>query len=133
MSELFLTGNNNGINIINEKLFYPILLLVILIVETCLAIAYQGWLNNSPGKPVYAPPIGGIVKDKLGQAVCGGGQCLVNSPGNIVYSSQVAGYSLIDGRGRVLISGGCVPASAALCPFPKNNVIGDEIISFGTT
>jgi len=103
-----------------KKSFYPILLLSILIVGPYSAIAHQGCVNNSLGKPVCAPPIGGIVKDKHGQPVCGRGQCLANDLGNIVCSSQIGGYSSIDAHGRVLCTGGCVPASASLCQFPKN-------------
>ena len=106
--------------------FYSILLLTILIVEPCVAVAHQGCVNNSLGKPVCAPPIGGIVKDKHGQPVCGRGQCLADSLGNIVCSSQIGGYSSKDARGRAVCTGGCVSASASLCQFPKINGAGDE-------
>lgn len=102
-----------------KKSFYPVLLLAILTVTPCLAVAHQGCVNNSLGKPVCASPLGSIVKDKLGVPVCGRGQCLANSLGNIVCSPLAGGYSSKDARGRVLCTGGCVPASASLCQFPK--------------
>ncbi|MFV9616553.1 MAG: hypothetical protein ACNYZG_11395 [Gammaproteobacteria bacterium] len=103
-----------------KKTFYPILLLAILIVAPCIAAAHQGCVNNSLGKPVCAPPTGGISLDKHGQPVCGRGQCLANNLRDIVCSSQVGGFSSKDARGRVVCTGGCVPASASLCQFPKN-------------
>ena len=109
-----------------KKSFYPILLLVILIVEPCIAFAHQGCVNNSLGKPVCAPAMGGIMKDKYGSPVCGRGQCLANSLGNIVCSSQTGGYSSRDARGRVVCTGGCVSASASLCQSPTIYETGDK-------
>lgn len=103
-----------------KKLFYPILLLTILLAAPCIAAAHQGCLNNSLGKPVCAPPIGGIIKDKNGRPVCGRGQCLANDLGNIVCSPQVGGYSSRDAHGKVVCTGGCVSAAASLCQSPKN-------------
>ena len=102
-----------------KKSFYPILLLAILTVTPCLAIAHQGCVNNSLGKPVCAPPIGGIIKDKHGRPVCGRGQCMANDLGNIVCSPQIGGYSSIDAHGKVACTGGCVSAAASLCQSPK--------------
>jgi len=103
-----------------KKIFYPILLLTILIVAPCIAVAHQGCVNNSLGKPVCAPPMGDIIKDKLGRPVCGKGQCLANDLGNIVCSPQVGGYSSTDAHGKVVCTGGCVSATASLCQSPKN-------------
>jgi hypothetical protein len=108
-----------------KKSFYSILLLAILTVEPGIAVAHQGCVNNSLGKPVCAPPIGDIVKDKHGRPVCGRGQCLADSLGNIVCSTQIGGYSSKDARGRAVCTGGCVLASASLCQFPKINGVGD--------
>ena len=109
-----------------KKTFYSILLLTIFIVEPCIAVAHQGCVNNSLGKPVCAPPIGDIVKDKHGRPVCGKGQCLADNLGNIVCSSQIGGYSSKDARGRAVCTGACVPASASLCQFPKIYDAGDK-------
>ena len=108
-----------------KKLFYSILLLTMLIFEPCIAIAHQGCVNNSLGKPVCAPPTGGIMKDKHGRPVCGKGQCLADSLGNIVCSSQIGGYSSRNARGQVVCTGGCVSATASLCQSPKINEEGD--------
>ena len=108
-----------------KKSFYSILLLAILTAEPGIAAAHQGCVNNSLGKPVCAPPIGDIVKDKHGKPVCGRGQCLADSLGNIVCSTQIGGYSSQDVRGRAVCTGGCVPASASLCQFPKINDAGE--------
>jgi hypothetical protein len=119
-SELFSREQAMSETLKMKKLFYPILLLAILIVEPCIAVAHQGCVNNSMGKPVCAPPMGGIMKDKHGSPVCGRGQCLANSLGNIVCSSQIGGYTSKDARGRAVCTGGCVSASASLCQSPKN-------------
>ena len=103
-----------------NKSFYPLLLLALLIVAPCMAVAHQGCVNNSLGKPVCAPPMGGIIKDKHGRPVCGRGQCLANDMGNIVCSPQIGGYSSTDAHGKVVCTGGCVPATASLCQSPKN-------------
>ena len=102
-----------------KKSFYPILLVALFIIKPCIAVAHQGCVNNSLGKPVCAPPIGGIIKDKHGRPVCGRGQCLANDLGNIVCSPQIGGYSSTDAHGKVVCTGGCVPATASLCQFPK--------------
>ena len=125
-SELFSREKAMSETLKMKKLFYPILLLAILIVEPCIAVAHQGCVNNSLGKPVCAPPMGGIMKDKHGRQVCGRGQCLADSLGNIVCSSQIGGYSSRDARGRVVCTGGCVSASASLCQSPKIKEAGDK-------
>lgn len=108
-----------------KKLFYPVFLLAILFLKSGIVDAHQGCINNSFGKPVCAPPMGGIVKDRLGQPVCGRGQCLANSLGDIICSSQTGGYSSKDARGKVVCTGGCVSASAALCQLPKTYEAGE--------
>jgi len=101
-----------------KKSFCSILLLALFIFTPCIAVAHQSCVNNSLGKPVCAPAMGGIVKDKHGQPVCGKGQCLADSLGNIVCSSQVGGYSSKDARGQAVCTGGCEPALASLCQYP---------------
>ena len=112
-----------------KKKFYLISLSAILLFETSMAVAHQGCINNSLGKPVCAPPIGGIVKDKHGQPVCGKGQCQADSLGNIICSPQIGGYTTIDARGRTVCTGGCVSASASLCQLPKNNAAANVEIN----
>jgi len=114
-----------------KKIIHYVCLLAILIFESSIAAAHQGCINNSLGKPVCAPPIGGIVKDKHGRPVCGKGQCQADSLGNIICSSQIGGYTTINARGRTVCTGGCVSASASLCQSPKINAavnveIGDR-------
>lgn len=104
-----------------KKIFYLVSLSAILLFESSMAVAHQGCINNSLGKPVCAPPIGGIVKDKHGRPVCGKGQCLADSLGNIICSSQIGGYTTLDARGRTVCTGSCVSASASLCQSPKIN------------
>ena len=103
-----------------NKTIYPALLLTLLNVMPGVALSHQGCEMNSLGKPVCAPPLGGIAKDKYGQPVCGNGQCLTNNLGNIVCSAQKGGYSTIDARGQTVCTGGCEPASASSCQSPKN-------------
>ena len=104
-----------------KKIFYLVSLSAILLFESNMAVAHQGCINNSLGKPVCAPPIGGIVKDKHGRPVCGKGQCQADSLGNIICSSQIGGYTTIDARGRTVCTGSCVSASASICQSPKIN------------
>jgi hypothetical protein len=103
-----------------NKTTYPIFLLALLFIIPGTALSHQDCEINSLGKPVCAPPMGGITKDKYGQPVCGMGQCLANNLGNIVCSAQKGGYSTIDLRGQTVCTGGCIPASASSCQTPKN-------------
>ena len=111
-----------------KKIFYLVSLSAILLLKSSMAVAHQGCINNSLGKPVCAPPIGDIIKDKHGRPVCGEGQCQADSLGNIICSSQIGGYTTIDARGRTVCTGSCVSASASLCQSPKiNEAVNVEI------
>lgn len=103
-----------------NKITNTLLLFALLCIAPGTVLSHQGCVINSLGKPVCAPAMGGIAKDKYGQPVCGNGQCLANNLGNIVCSAQKGGYSTIDLRGQTICTGGCRPASASSCQSPDN-------------
>jgi hypothetical protein len=58
---------------------------------------------------MFCPPPGeGIAKDRLGQVLCGPGECVRDGLGKILCSSQPRGYAGRDLLGAVQCIGGCV-------------------------
>jgi hypothetical protein len=59
------------------------------------------------------------MRDNTGRIVCGHGQCMENSAGVIVCSSQRGGFVAKDAVSRIVCTGGCVEGSSSLCQAPK--------------
>ena len=93
--------------------------LFIALAATSTAYAQGGCTQNSIGQVVCAPPGGGVQTNSIGQVVCGPGQCLVNSIGQVMCSSQPGGGAMTNSIGQVVCVGGCVQASPSYCQSPR--------------
>jgi len=71
------------------------------------------------GQVYCSPPNGSIKLNQVGEILCGVGQCVTNSLGQMLCSSQPGGSAIIAALGNTLCTGGCVPASASLCQIPR--------------
>ncbi len=58
---------------------------------------------------------GTIVKDNVGNLVCGKGECRKDNAGNYKCSKVPGGGAEIDAVNDVLCLGGCEPASSSMC------------------
>ncbi len=68
---------------------------------------------------VCPPPGGDLVRDMYNRAICGKGQCVIDSNGKVKCSSLFGGGAVIDSRGEALCVGGCEEGRAAFCVRPQ--------------
>ena len=99
--------------------FLNLLIFLLLVLSMTKVSAHVGCLKDSLGKPFCAPPNGGIVRDSAGRIVCGLGQCMENSRGVAVCSSQPGGFVTRDSVSRVVCTGECVEGTPSLCQVPR--------------
>ncbi len=93
------------------------MLLGVLFVGT-IAFSQERCMNNRVGEPICAPSCGTIGINSLGEVVCGQGACITNNFGDLICSQQQGGAATKNFFGDVVCTGGCEPASAALCQKP---------------
>lgn len=86
---------------------------------TSVAYAQGGCTQNSIGQVICAPPGGSAQTNSIGQVVCGPGQCVADSIGQVICSSQPGGGAMINSIGQVVCVGGCVQASPSYCQTPR--------------
>jgi hypothetical protein len=80
------------------------------------ALQRQGrCVQDGIGKTICAPAGGGAQLDRLGQVVCGLGQCVVNSFGEVSCAGQPGGEAMLDAAGQAVCVGGCVEARHSYC------------------
>lgn len=72
-------------------------------------------VRDSIGKTICAPAGGSARIDRLGQVVCGLGQCVNNALGEVSCASQAGGEVMMDSAGQAVCVGGCVEARASYC------------------
>ena len=78
-----------------------------------------GCLLDAIGRPVCAPPNGGIAEDSIGRVVCGSGQCVVDGIGRVLCSSVPGGGAIVDSIGSPRCVGGCEEATERTCVAPR--------------
>ena len=78
-----------------------------------------GCIRTTLGGAICSPPAGGIAVTSIGQILCGPGQCMTTTLGDVVCSSQPGGYIAVNSIGQILCTGGCVNASAGYCQVPR--------------
>ena len=72
----------------------------------------NGCAENSIGQVICAPPGGGAAANAIGQVVTGPGECIMDSIGRVMCSSQSGGGAALDSLGRVVCADGCVEGKA---------------------
>lgn len=81
--------------------------------------APQACLTTSAGQVICPPPNGSIAADAAGQAACGRGECMEESAGHWMCSTEVGGHVARSPAGKAVCTGGCEQASAGICESAK--------------
>jgi hypothetical protein len=93
--------------------------LLLLLSVFFIANAHAECVATSIGQVFCSPPNGGITINSIGQVLCGPGQCVTNSIGQTLCSSQPGGGATINPLGGIVCVGGCVPGNPSLCQSPR--------------
>ena len=97
---------------VNNRLFCIAVTVVLLVCSNAFAVCLQDNIGN-----VWCPkyPNGSIVKNSVGDVVCGKGDCRVDGIGNVQCSKTTGGGADFDTMGSVVCVGGCEPATKDMC------------------
>jgi hypothetical protein len=96
-----------------------VIALYLAVFTTSAAYAHGGCVQDSVGQIICAPPAGSLQTDPIGRIVCGPGECVTDSMGQVKCSSQPGGGAMTNDRGKVVCVGGCVLAKASYCQIPR--------------
>ena len=96
-----------------------VLLAAALLISGSSRAQIGGCLLDAIGRPVCAPPNGGIVQDSIGRVVCGIGQCVIDAIGRVRCSSVPGGGAIVDAIGVTRCVDGCEEAKQDRCVTPQ--------------
>lgn len=96
-----------------------VIALYLAVFAASVAYAHGGCVQNSVGQIICAPPAGSLQTDPIGQIVCGPGECVTDSMGQVKCSSQPGGGAMTNDRGKVVCVGGCILANTSYCQIPR--------------